>query len=878
MIDLLAAIVHTDPAPIAAGMLLFLALGMYPVGILLPSCCGCKPCDRCPSGTLPGTITVTFPEIDDEMLGDYRHRIAVSTTTPWAANAAKVSARVSETVDGEITAVQILDGGSGYAMLGRVAPTLTFSGGGGAGATFTPTLTSSGTPTVWTLASATASGGTGYVDGQSVTITAATGDTTITAATATIIARAQPTITATASGGSGASLGVSLSQSGSPPTWAVSGVSVSAGGTGYTNGAAVTFTSAGATTVTSPAATINTIEEPAHTIDASGAGGAGATFSITYEESLFPGYWQIASISVTNGGSGYSAGGTVLLKAATGTRFDGDSGSPHEDLTLEYTLSGDAIDTVWLDQAFLYPFYRDRGIIQSVAVTDGGSVYLSNGAAYGVAVTSGGSYYREDKSAAPYVALMTATVENASGLLDTPSLSPVVDANTASATFGTVTSFTITDGGGGHYYRELNIGKRCCRGTFAEKSFVLKRSETDNCRFIYEKCEDFGSTMIALTIPPQDTSYGPQPCYLETDTGSGYGRGFMSGACYTKWTATTLLTDCSEFSFSMESGDRVLSVSPGGTYHTDALPAICSRCCTGGTLPGEIEVELENIGNPWDFPNYSAFEGTYVLETAWSGGQWYFQSDPPPGQDAITLSVAFQHCGEWATPSGYRKQDPNESTDLVGVRGFGAVDGGPESIRQDVGVISAAGFTKPAAPPPPDPDGWPCPVGSIDTPYANDGYSGTAYTRSQDFVSHCGTDCSTKCFLVAALQKVSHTTNLPYDQMDFDTSKPYGEPLIYTEGEPGSVAVKIEAGYEVSFDYFSIPSCGGAWYWNAGANEWQQDNPPLVDIPQLWPGRDHSQATCDACESNLCDLSGREIVMANLINSVYAPVVKLTIQ
>jgi hypothetical protein len=862
VLELLASVASTDPAPIAAGLLLLLALGMYPVGILLPSCCACSTCERCPSGTLPETITVTFPEIDDEMLGLYRHRVAVSTTTPWAANAPKVSARVSETVAGEITAIEILDGGSGYALLGRVAPTLTFSGGGGAGATFSPTLTSSGTPPVWTLASATASGGSGYVDGAALTITAANGDVTTTQATATVIARSQPTITATAPGGSGASLAVTLSQSGSPPTWAVSGVSVSAGGTGYTNGAAVTFSTGAATTVTAPSAVVNTIGEPSHTIDASGAGGTGAAFSLTYalneEGSIYEGWWYV-DIAVTNGGSGYSEGGTVLLKADAGTQHIDDAQTPHADFELGYTVAGGAITSVWLDAP--NAFKRDTGVIQSVTITNGGSVYVPGGAASGVTVTGGGSYYGEDASASPYVATVTASVENASDLNDTPSVTPVIDTNTASATFGEVTSFTINDGGGGHYYRELRIGKRCCRGTFAERSVVLKRDPSDNCRFIYEKCEGFGSSLITLTIPPQNTEYGPQPCYLETTT-DGY-------LCYTRWTATEVLGDCSEFSFDLESGDRIATVSPGGTYHAETSPAICSRCCTSGELPSEIEVELEDLAPslpPGNTPlDYSDFEGIYVLEATSSSGAWTFEGSTP-GEDNIFIEVAFQHCGDFAAPVGYRKQDPNQITDLVYI---------DDVWRQDIGVISAEGFslTPPAAPPPPTPEGWPCPAEDIDTPYANDGFPGTTYTSPQDFVSHCGTDCNSKCFLQATIHKVNANNEI-FDSMSYDLSKPYGEDLIYDVTDHK----KIFEGYEAFFDYFNIEYCGGSWVWIPQGSVWDRAINPQIAIPQTWPGRDYTQATCAACESNLCDLSGREIIMAPYLDPIFYENVRLTIQ
>lgn len=884
MLELLAAIVQTDPAPIAGWMLLLLALGMYPVGILFPSCCACSkpPCTECQTGALPNTVTVTFPEWDNEMLGEYRHRIAFSTLTPWASNAVRPSARVSETVAGEITKVEFLSKGSGYALVGRVAPTLTISGGGGTGATFTPTLTSSGTPAVWTLASATASGGSGYVDASSLTITAAAGDTTVTKTTATVVARGEPTITATGPGGSGASLSVSLSQSGSPPTWAVSGVTVSAGGTGYTNEGAVTFSSTGTTTVTAPAATVSTLEQASHTVDASGAGGSGAAFSITYEEDVeFPGYWYITNIAVTNGGSGYSSGGTVLLKPATGTRFgvwpDGDA----SDIVLGYTLSGGAIASVSGYDNEVY--YRDRGIIQSVTVTVGGSVYANTGAAYGVTVTDGGSYYREDKSVSPYVASVTATVENGGVFGNAPSLTPVVDDDPYSGTFGQIESVTITDGGGGHKARTIYLGKKCCKPVFEEKSFVLLRSADDPCTFIYQKCEGFGTTRMVLTIPSNTTEYGPQPPFLETFS---YDQGVYTGDqattfCYTRWTATTLVPDCSDFEFDLESGARIATVVPGGDYHGAELPQICSRCCTSGALPDEIEVELESI--PYEsvgttFSDFDNWEGTYVLAvgSVVAGPQtsvaWGFYGEMPSlgepiieaiaGGDSIGLAIlsgtgtpktyTVTGVNITAPGTGFTVGDPitfditfGGTSDAPSFPASGQVSSvGANGEILAVSITNAGSYQgywiaiqvqmqhcgNPAQPP----DG-------VGTPDAAAAWPNNL-VRFQDYLAYCETECNQKCFLIAQIVRWAGD---PVEDIatDWDDSKPYSEETL------------ADCGALYDYDDMDGYECG------------------------QWPGRpERPAATCDACESNLCDLSGREIVISRLIGGEYSDRGRLTIQ
>lgn len=353
-------------------------------------------------------------------------------------------AEISKQANCSISEITVTDGGSGYARYARIAPTLTIAGGSGTGATFSPSLSSSGTPTVWALASATASGGTGYVDGESLTITAATGDTVVTAATATVQARGEPTLTATGSG-SGAEFSITLSKSGTPPTWAVSTVSVTKAGTGYTHQSSLTFSPGTGVTLTAASAAVRTLEQPTFSVDASGAGGAGATFSISYT----PGdgtYWEITGISITNGGSGYTAGGTVTLSPGTGDYVgiwpEGDP-SP---LELSYTVSGGAIDSISGFDG--YGFYRDRGQVQSVTVGSGGSYYGTTGPAYGVTVTNGGQYYREDKSGTPDVA--TLTIYDSRGSKVAAEYTGTIDDDTASATFGKITAIDHTGGFGGN--------------------------------------------------------------------------------------------------------------------------------------------------------------------------------------------------------------------------------------------------------------------------------------------------------------------------------------------------------------------------------------------------------------------------------------------
>lgn len=134
--------------------------------------------------------------------------------------------------------------------LGRSQPSMTATVSGGSGATLTVTMTENdngGLPATWSVSSVSVTnGGTGYADSDEVTFTPEVGTTVLYYASAvTRVGRVQPTVTASAAGGTGASLSVTLSQETDEfgdTFWTVFGVSVTNGGTGYTDGDPVTFT------------------------------------------------------------------------------------------------------------------------------------------------------------------------------------------------------------------------------------------------------------------------------------------------------------------------------------------------------------------------------------------------------------------------------------------------------------------------------------------------------------------------------------------------------------------------------------------------------------------------------------------------------------
>jgi hypothetical protein len=406
------------------------------------------------AGEVAAIVAAGEPYEWDPWYGWCRSTFTGQAVTIEATFGSDAKASVTKQAECKITEITVSDGGSGYARYARKAPTLTIAGGSGTGATITPTLSSSGSPTVWALASATASGGSGYVDGESLTITAAIGDTTVTKATVTVTARSQPSLTATAGGsGSGATLGVAVAETGdTPKTWNISAISVSNGGTGYKAGDPVTlgYSSNVVVSGSTSASVVVSDErtEPEFSVDASGANGTGATFSFSYAYDSVYNDYELTAINVTNGGSGYSTGGTVVLNKSSDTTAEGNSLPWSGPITLTYTVSGGAITGVsgWgvpLDGLY---GWRLAGIIESVNYDPQTKYHNKVGAASAVTVTNGGQYYREDKSATPDVATLTIYTTNKGAAAD---FSGTIDTNTESATFGKITAISYTGTGAG---------------------------------------------------------------------------------------------------------------------------------------------------------------------------------------------------------------------------------------------------------------------------------------------------------------------------------------------------------------------------------------------------------------------------------------------
>lgn len=270
-----------DPTALPLWGTLLMAVAMYPLGMIFgcsPCCQPAEPCSACENGELPETITVTLDGFTDESPSDPLYRVEFAACFGFGA-AAHPSAPGGRYPDdaGPISGITVTDKGSGYAVFGREQPTVSVS-----------------------------------IDGS-------------------------PTESASAT--------VSLSQKADDcgrAYWEVSGVTIDSGGNGYEDGAAVSFSVAEgdtidqyaygtiATTRAAPSLTMNVV-------DGTGipSSGYGAEISHTVEEiaGSNPRLWQIASVTVANGGANYRHGD--MIAALLNSDFDKQETPPNITITVD---------------------------------------------------------------------------------------------------------------------------------------------------------------------------------------------------------------------------------------------------------------------------------------------------------------------------------------------------------------------------------------------------------------------------------------------------------------------------------------------------------------------------------------------------------------
>ena len=650
MLELLAAIQEVEPTAWPLVAIMLSSVAMYAVGILLPcsSCCPPQyPCGQCEEGQLPDTVTVTLDGIAESTPQFGLCQLtAFSTFGGGAVGRLTGPGGVVGSDEGPITGVEVLAGGSGYAVLGRAAPTLTVTGSG-QGATFTPTISQqnpSSHLTYWRLDSVAVSGGSGYTGGTTLGISPANGDTTATAAAAILITeRAQPTVTATASGGSGAEFQVTLSKTtetssplGTQDVWQVASVSLIAGGTGYTNGQSLTFSAGtGGVTLSGASAYVTTGRAaPVLTPIVGTSTGSGASITPNLTQNAFwdgQKYWSISSFNIVSAGTGYQVGDEVfvipsqgvsvgLSFSATVTQVDGSGGI----IAIQVSSGGG--------------WFRTSGTIESVTLNFGGRYYRETGTPKSVVVTQKGAYYKEDATLPAVVADITVvisctefgSVSGSGGVL-----SAVVDDDTESPTFGAVTAFTV-DQAGDNYLAWRQKETPCCGSYYNGMTLVLRRGSpdyypwaSDPCTYYHYLCgvgnrnqrlglitaQYRGQELVPLVTIISET---PEQPYWASDGLYGLAN---SRICNMTLEADEPPANCSAFSFVASAGGATATVSAGGEYDDDYRNPLgwagvtdgfgrlwpCHICCRGESMPPTEVVATVSGFSVWP-P-----DGDYVL-------------------------------------------------------------------------------------------------------------------------------------------------------------------------------------------------------------------------------------------------------------------------
>ena len=239
--------------------------------------------------------------------------------------------------------------------------------------------------------------------------------------------------------------------------------------------------------------------EPTMTVTLSGGSGSGAAISATLTQfgAGEEAYWYVSSVSVTNGGTGYSGTETVAFTPEEGTTTDYPASafvsigriaptltataSPGSGADLEIML-GEGIDwftgqaywyvdsvvvndggTGYVDgddvaftvtdgvqswQASATIATDEDGIIQSAAVYDGGSYYKSTGVIEGITLWEGGAYYKEESTGTAEVQEPKVYISSHTGSGATATAT--VDGTVGSETFGEITGIDVESGGQGY--------------------------------------------------------------------------------------------------------------------------------------------------------------------------------------------------------------------------------------------------------------------------------------------------------------------------------------------------------------------------------------------------------------------------------------------
>jgi hypothetical protein len=628
VIEFLASV---EPASLPLLAVLAFSASLIPVGLMLGSPCSpCCGCSACTEGSLPSTVTVTLDGFPDTRPGPTLLGIVASSCTSFTSAIGVARAPSGQGPPGPITSVDVTDGGSNFAVLGRVEPQLTITGTG-TGATFTPTFSTSqnvcGIPT-WSIESIAVSGGSGYTDEESLVITASDDDTVLQDATAILyLDKAEPTLTLV--GSATATVAVVESFDGG---WAVDSVTVTNGGSGYTEGDALTFVGGDDTIEVVAAAGFAQVEhdEPIPTVFINSPGGINAVLTPIWEvlppSGPFPHMktYRLVGFTVDNGGSGYQQFEwiSILLQ-------DVNNGQVLEDafIVIDSVDGNGAIQAVFVapDDNNFNPGPAGRYVgsrtdrLDSVAITNGGNYYDDVPGSITVRVATPGEYYREDPDEPPYVSEVSIFLTQAPPSAgDGATFEAIIDTDTSSESFGSITAFTVTNGGDG--YLEFGDILLCCGEFYNGRTFVLKRSNTVGpvspqaaCVFQHRFCgvhnQADGPGIVRVTYAGPGS---PPTVQVVAELGGSGSSDRIAGFCGEVMTADFTVSDCDDFQFtaSNDSG-ATATVQPGGDYDPDdgyAGERSCFICCKGESQPPE-EITVSWVKNA----DGTIPSGNYVL-------------------------------------------------------------------------------------------------------------------------------------------------------------------------------------------------------------------------------------------------------------------------
>lgn len=330
VIDLLIA-AATDPLGSIMVALLTFSLCLYPVGLMLGAPCStcCPSCDLCPD--LPETLTATYSNFPDQARGPDLVAIDFSSCSGYGARAKLVAPNSLEENAGPMAAIEIESSGFGYAVIGRVEPTVELEAGSGTPATINITLEETVDAAqqclpVWAMKTAEVTdGGTGYTNGQFVDVLPASGSLSSNVGrlrVSTVIA--EPVLNATAEPGDGATFSVTMKEVdfGFPPEkrYAIDTIAVGGSGTGYVDGTVLEITPADDTTTVDGLASAvlkNQRVEPSPQLTFSlFSQGGGAVLNPVLQQatdSFGDAVWEIIEVDVADGGSGYQPFEQILI-------------------------------------------------------------------------------------------------------------------------------------------------------------------------------------------------------------------------------------------------------------------------------------------------------------------------------------------------------------------------------------------------------------------------------------------------------------------------------------------------------------------------------------------------------------------------------------